>query len=71
MERHGRKKTRRDIYRAVAMTIGERLIDGMLETEERYNKNNVKRIYPLSMEFLMGRAVGNILKRRPHRQVFF
>jgi len=65
------KKTRRDIYRAVAMTIRERLIDGMLEKEERYNKKNVKRLYYLSMEFLMGRAVGNILKRRSHRQVFF
>ncbi len=55
------EKTRNDIYKAVALTVRERLIDGMLETEARYKKNAAKRLYYLSMEFLMGRAMGNNL----------
>jgi len=48
-----------DLYKAVAFTIRERLIDGMLETEERYSNQDAKRLYYLSMEFLMGRSLGN------------
>ena len=55
------EKTKHDIYRAVALTVRERLIDGVLETEARYKKNDAKRLYYLSMEFLMGRAMGNNL----------
>lgn len=50
-----------DIYQAVALAVRERLIDGMLETDERYKKEDAKRLYYLSMEFLMGRALGNNL----------
>jgi starch phosphorylase len=50
-----------DIYKAVALSVRDRLIDGMLDTEERYKKNDAKRLYYLSMEFLMGRALGNNL----------
>jgi len=50
-----------DIYQAVSLAIRNRLIDGMLKTEARYSKAKAKRIYYLSMEFLMGRAMGNNL----------
>ncbi|MBW2317155.1 MAG: glycogen/starch/alpha-glucan phosphorylase [Deltaproteobacteria bacterium] len=50
-----------EIYKAVTLAVRERLIDGMLETEKRYSKHDAKRLYYLSMEFLMGRALGNNL----------
>jgi glycogen phosphorylase len=50
-----------DCYKAVALTVRERLIDAMLATNERYESQDAKRLYYLSMEFLMGRALGNNL----------
>jgi starch phosphorylase len=50
-----------DRYKAVALAVRDRLVDGMLATEERYQKQDAKRLYYLSMEFLMGRALGNNL----------
>ncbi|MGH1363408.1 MAG: glycogen/starch/alpha-glucan phosphorylase [Calditrichia bacterium] len=48
-------------FKAVALAVREYLIDAMKETEDRYSRNNSKRVYYLSMEFLMGRALGNNL----------
>src|SRR5438445_13810070 len=45
------------ILRPLALAIRDRLIDGMLETEERYRTTGAKRLYYLSMEFLMGRVL--------------
>lgn len=53
--------SRGDVYQAVSLAVRNRLIDGMLKTEERYRRAEAKRIYYLSMEFLMGRAMGNNL----------
>lgn len=50
-----------DWFRAVALAVRDRLIDGMLESEARYEKSDLKRVYYLSMEFLMGRSLGNNL----------
>ena len=49
------------ILRPLALAIRDRLIDGMLETEERYRTTRAKRLYYLSMEFLMGRALSDNL----------
>lgn len=51
----------RDLYLTVTLAVRERLLDHMLETEERYSRANSKRLYYLSMEFLMGRSLGNNL----------
>ncbi|HWC15745.1 MAG TPA: glycogen/starch/alpha-glucan family phosphorylase, partial [Terriglobales bacterium] len=51
----------RAILRPLALAIRDRLIDGMLETEERYRATGAKRLYYLSMEFLMGRALSDNL----------
>ena len=53
--------TPRAILRPLALAIRDRLIDGMLETEERYRTTRAKRLYYLSMEFLMGRALSDNL----------
>jgi glycogen phosphorylase len=50
-----------DLFLAMALAVRDRLVDRMLETEERYQKADVKRLYYLSMEFLMGRSLGNNL----------
>lgn len=55
----GGEWTNREAFEATARTLREKLIDGMLETESRYAEQGTKRLYYLSMEFLMGRALGN------------
>ncbi|MEX2205593.1 MAG: glycogen/starch/alpha-glucan phosphorylase [Myxococcota bacterium] len=51
----------RDLLVAVSLATREQLIERMLETEERYRAADAKRIYYLSVEFLMGRSLGNNL----------
>ena len=47
------------ILRPLGLSIRDRLIDGMLETDERYRATGAKRLYYLSMEFLMGRVLSD------------
>ena len=51
----------RDLFLGVALAVRDRLVERMLETEERYQRTDAKRLYYLSMEFLMGRSLGNNL----------
>ena len=50
-----------EVFKATSLAIRDRLIDGMLATEDRYVAADAKRLYYLSMEFLMGRSLGNNL----------
>ena len=49
------------IYQAVAYTVKDTIIDKWLETQKAYEKADPKTVYYLSMEFLMGRALGNAM----------
>ncbi|MBK9385217.1 MAG: glycogen/starch/alpha-glucan phosphorylase [Planctomycetes bacterium] len=51
----------RDLFRALALAVREFAIDGMLETERAFRAEGTKSVHYLSMEFLMGRALGNNL----------
>lgn len=53
--------SKRDIFWAVSLAVRDRLHEKLIETELRYAREDVKRVYYLSMEFLMGRSLGNNL----------
>ena len=50
-----------DYLKPVSLAIRDRIVDRMLETESRYRHKDSKRLYYLSMEFLMGRLLGDNL----------
>ena len=49
------------IYNALALTIKEYVSENWLKTHEHFEKSDVKTVYYLSMEFLMGRFMGNAI----------
>ena len=50
-----------DIYKGVAYGLKDYIIDQWIATHKEYEKKDVKTVYYLSMEFLTGRALGNII----------
>ena len=48
-----------DKYFALSLAVRDRLVDGWIKTSQTYHDEDVKRTYYLSMEYLMGRALGN------------
>ncbi|MFN3927587.1 MAG: glycogen/starch/alpha-glucan phosphorylase [Pseudanabaenaceae cyanobacterium] len=53
--------TPNDYYMALAYTVRDRLLSRWLRTRKTYDEQNVKTVYYLSAEFLMGRHLGNSL----------
>lgn len=49
----------RDVAMALSRTLRDRLVDRMLETRQRYRDARAKRMYYLSIEYLLGRCLGN------------
>ena len=53
--------TQQQIFQAVAYAIKDVIVDNWMNTQKEYAKQDPKTVYYLSMEFLMGRALGNNL----------
>ncbi len=53
--------TPQQLYQAVSYAIKEAIIDDWIATQKEYDKADPKIVYYMSMEFLMGRALGNNL----------
>lgn len=53
--------TKLDLYKSLAHTIKDQLVKRWIRTQQTYYEVDAKRVYYLSLEFLMGRALGNSL----------
>lgn len=53
--------TGQDAYFALSISIRDRLVRRWLRTQLKYKQEDVKQVYYLSLEFLMGRLLGNVL----------
>jgi starch phosphorylase len=56
-----REASHRERLQALAVAVRRPSLDAMRESERRYREQDAKRLYYFSMEFLMGRALGNNL----------
>jgi starch phosphorylase len=54
-------KESRDLYLSTAFSVRDRMTEKILQTERKYNKKKTKRIYYISLEFLIGRLLSNSL----------
>jgi starch phosphorylase len=57
----GHVDSRWEPYVALALTVRDRMVEGWIRTQDRYYAQDPKRIYYLSLEYLIGRTLGNSL----------
>src|SRR5262245_26616040 len=48
-------------YYALALAVRDRMIERWIQTQDEYYEKDAKRVYYMSLEFLMGRTLGNSL----------
>ena len=54
-----RAATRRDWFHTVALAVRDRVVDRWMDTTRSYYQEDAKRVYYLSLEFLIGRLLTN------------
>ncbi len=59
LAKSGDRATERDCYKALAYAVRDRLVDRWMATQDAYRAAKVRRVYYLSLEFLIGRLLGN------------
>ncbi len=59
-----------DLFNAVALSVRDRMVDQFLETQERYQQQDPKRLYYLSIEFLIGQSLGSNLHNLKVRELY-
>lgn len=57
----GYSATKQDYYKSLASLVNDKLIDKWLKSQQTYYNEDAKRVYYLSIEFLIGRSLGNAL----------
>ncbi|NGX55318.1 MAG: Maltodextrin phosphorylase [Chlamydiae bacterium] len=53
--------TKRDLYECVAYTVRDQMVERWINTQQQYYDADVKRVYYLSLEFLIGQTLQNSL----------
>ncbi|MDX1960760.1 MAG: glycogen/starch/alpha-glucan phosphorylase [Leptospiraceae bacterium] len=59
--KHKYNTNKKDIYKALSLTVRDLLIDRLGSTQSSYRDKNPKRVYYLSLEFLLGRTLMNAI----------
>ena len=59
--RDPRRGSEKDIFKALSYTLRDILVEKWVQTQTNYYNKRQKRVYYLSMEFLVGRSLGNAL----------
>lgn len=60
-----------DQYNSVALAVRDRLVERWIKTQREYHVKDPKRVYYLSMEFLVGRALSNYLVNLDFKDDFY
>ena len=53
--------TQQELFQAVSYAVKEWIVDDWMATQQTFDREDPKTVYYMSMEFLMGRALGNNL----------
>ena len=65
-----KEASEQQIFQAVCYAVKDTIIDNWMDTQKAYEKKDPKTVYYLSMEFLMGRALGNsLINLREYKEV--
>ena len=56
-----KEATKQQVFQAVSYAVKDTIIDNWLATQQQFEEDDPKMVYYMSMEFLMGRALGNNL----------
>jgi starch phosphorylase len=59
-----------ELFTAVALSVRDQMVDRFLETQERYRQKDPKRLYYLSMEFLIGQSLASNLYNLRMRELY-